>query len=135
MWRRRVVMPNSVHLSHLCKIELTKATLQKDYPVLVDEGCLTMTKNTVLSANVSTIPNKRTCKLWAAFKTSPNTSNSIGKPRIIVCQTPSLLFDIVSFSNPYHDNHDDYDIHDDGSNCNKVIMVAAEQCGRWRQAW
>ncbi|KAH9164840.1 hypothetical protein EDB89DRAFT_385630 [Lactarius sanguifluus] len=37
MWRRKVAVPNSVRLSHLREIELAKAALQKDYPVLVDE--------------------------------------------------------------------------------------------------
>ncbi|KAH9159270.1 hypothetical protein EDB89DRAFT_2084160 [Lactarius sanguifluus] len=37
MWRRKVAVPNSVRLSHLREIELANATLQKDYPVLVDE--------------------------------------------------------------------------------------------------
>ncbi|KAH9048966.1 hypothetical protein EDB84DRAFT_1454684 [Lactarius hengduanensis] len=37
MWRRKVAVPNSVRLSHLREIELAKAALRKDYPVLVDE--------------------------------------------------------------------------------------------------
>lgn len=37
MWRRKVPVPNSVRLSHLREIELAKAALRKDYPVLVDE--------------------------------------------------------------------------------------------------
>ncbi|KAF8270993.1 hypothetical protein EI94DRAFT_1721669 [Lactarius quietus] len=37
MWRRKVPVPSSVRLSHVREIELAKAALQRDYPVLVDE--------------------------------------------------------------------------------------------------
>jgi hypothetical protein len=37
MWRRKVAVPNSVRLSHVREIDLAKAALRKDYPVLVDE--------------------------------------------------------------------------------------------------
>ncbi|KAI0306917.1 hypothetical protein B0F90DRAFT_1665278 [Multifurca ochricompacta] len=37
MWRRKVAVPNSVRLAHFREIELAKAALRKDYPVLVDE--------------------------------------------------------------------------------------------------
>ncbi|KAH9009161.1 hypothetical protein EDB85DRAFT_1903355 [Lactarius pseudohatsudake] len=61
-------------------------TMLGNWVLLQCMQCLTMTKTTALSANVSTVPmtatedtfcmngsRKRTCKLWAAFKTSPNT--------------------------------------------------------------
>ena len=37
MWRRKVAVPNSVRLAHLREIDLAKAALRRDYPVLVDE--------------------------------------------------------------------------------------------------
>ncbi|KAI0248687.1 hypothetical protein BJV78DRAFT_1130981 [Lactifluus subvellereus] len=37
MWRRKVIVPNSVRLSHIREIELAKAALRRDYPVVVDE--------------------------------------------------------------------------------------------------
>ncbi|KAH9981854.1 hypothetical protein BJV74DRAFT_895908 [Russula compacta] len=37
MWRRKVSVPNSVRLAHLREIDLAKAALRKDYPVVVDE--------------------------------------------------------------------------------------------------
>jgi hypothetical protein len=38
MWRRKVTVPNVVHLAHLREIDLAKAVaLRRDYPVLVDE--------------------------------------------------------------------------------------------------
>ena len=37
MWRRKVTVPDSIRLTHLREIDLVKATLRKDYPVLVDE--------------------------------------------------------------------------------------------------
>ncbi|KAI0068890.1 hypothetical protein BV25DRAFT_1866800 [Artomyces pyxidatus] len=37
MWRRKVTVPNSVRLAHLREIQLAKAALRKDYPVVVDE--------------------------------------------------------------------------------------------------
>jgi len=37
MWRRKIVVPNSVRLAHLREIELAKAALRKDYPVFIDE--------------------------------------------------------------------------------------------------
>ncbi|KAF8506022.1 hypothetical protein F5888DRAFT_1604606 [Russula emetica] len=37
MWRRKVAVPNSVRLAHLREIDLAKAALSRDYPVLVDE--------------------------------------------------------------------------------------------------
>lgn len=37
MWRRKVVVPSSVRLAHPREIELAKAALRREYPVLVDE--------------------------------------------------------------------------------------------------
>jgi hypothetical protein len=37
MWRRKINVPNSVRLAHLQEIEIAKAALKKDYPVVVDE--------------------------------------------------------------------------------------------------
>ena len=37
MWRRKVVLPDSVRLKNLYEIDLVKAALRKDYPVVVDD--------------------------------------------------------------------------------------------------